>query len=324
MTSKRIFVTGASGCIGHYIVETLIQETDHELFLLVRNPDKLKIDVKVRPGVTLLQSDMRDIEQYSDLLKTVDCAILAATAWGGAEVHEINVLKNLQLMNLLDLDRCEQVIYFSTASVLDRQNELLPEAGQFGTDYIQSKYLCYKKISDLAIAPKVTSLFPTLVLGGGERYPYSHVSSGISDVVKWIELIRFLNADGSFHFIHGQDIATIVKYLIDHPPTGDQSRKLVLGNEKTTMNQAFAEGAEYLGKRAYPVIPLSLWVADLFIFLFRIQMGEWDRFSLHYRHFTYQNPVSPGTFGLPTYCATMYDVLKLSGIPPQSAAYRKS
>jgi nucleoside-diphosphate-sugar epimerase len=322
MTSKRIFVTGASGCIGHYIVETLIQETQHELFLLVRNPDKLKIDVKVRPGVTLLRSDMRDIEQHRELLQTIDCAILAATAWGGADVHEINVLKNLQLMNLLDPDRTEQVIYFSTASVLDRQNNLLPEAGQFGTDYIQSKYLCYKKISELAIAPKVTSLFPTLVLGGGERYPYSHVSSGVSEVVKWMKLIRFLNADGSFHFIHGQDIATVVKYLIDHPSSDDQPRKLVLGNEKITMNQAFAEAAEYVGKKVHPIIPLSRW-ADFFIFLFRIQMGEWDRFSLHYRHFTYQNPVNPSTFGLPTYCATLYDVLKLSGIPPKKSAHRK-
>ncbi|NJK53172.1 MAG: NAD(P)-dependent oxidoreductase, partial [Leptolyngbyaceae cyanobacterium SU_3_3] len=51
MTSKRIFVTGASGCIGHYIAETLIQETEHELFLMVRNPDKLKFDVHARPGV---------------------------------------------------------------------------------------------------------------------------------------------------------------------------------------------------------------------------------------------------------------------------------
>ncbi|MGB3558972.1 MAG: SDR family oxidoreductase, partial [Geitlerinemataceae cyanobacterium] len=46
---KRIFITGASGCIGQYITETLIQNTQHELYLLVRNPDKLKIKLDVRP-----------------------------------------------------------------------------------------------------------------------------------------------------------------------------------------------------------------------------------------------------------------------------------
>ncbi|MCY7393159.1 MAG: NAD(P)-dependent oxidoreductase, partial [Leptolyngbyaceae cyanobacterium CAN_BIN12] len=137
MTSKRIFVTGASGCIGHYIVETLIQETNHDLFLLVRNPDKLKIDYTVRPGITVLQGNMREIEQFSDLLKTIDCAILIATAWGGPEeVYDINVVKTIRLLNLLDPEICQLVFYFSTASILDRNNQPLKEAGEVGTDYI--------------------------------------------------------------------------------------------------------------------------------------------------------------------------------------------
>jgi hypothetical protein len=44
-------------------------------------------------------------------------------------------------------------------------------------------------------------------------------------------------------------------------------------------------------------------------------MAAWDRFCLNYRHFTYQNPVNPETFGLPTYCPTFTDILKISGIP---------
>lgn len=315
MTGKRIFVTGASGCIGHYIVEALIQETEHELFLMVRNPDKFKIDVQARSGITVLTSDMRDVEQYGELLKTIDCAILAATAWGGDEVYDVNVLSNLQLMSLLDPDQCEQVLYFSTASILDRENNLLKEAGEIGSDYIRSKYICYEKKAELAIAPKITTLFPTLVLGGGEKYPYSHLSAGIGDVVRWVKLIRFFAIEGSFHFIHGRDIAQVVRHLVDQPPAEGESREIVLGNEALTVDQAIEAACTYLNQKIYLRLPLSLWLADFFIILFRIQMGEWERFSLHYRHFTYQNPVNPSTFGLPTYCATMYDVLKLSDIP---------
>jgi nucleoside-diphosphate-sugar epimerase len=72
MTSKRIFITGASGCIGHYVVDALIQQTQHELFLLVRDPSKLHINCEARPGIHLLQGDMLNIEQYTNLLKTVD------------------------------------------------------------------------------------------------------------------------------------------------------------------------------------------------------------------------------------------------------------
>jgi nucleoside-diphosphate-sugar epimerase len=324
MTSKRIFLTGASGCIGHYITEALIQETDHELYLLVRNPKKLGFDYEARPGITILQGDLLQIERFGNLLKTIDVAILAATAWGGQqETFDVNVVKTIRLMELLDPAVCEQVIYFSTASILDSKNQLLKEAGQLGTDYIRSKYDCLGRLSKLAIAPNITTLFPTLVLGGDANKPYSHLSSGLADVVKWVDLIRCFKADGSFHFIHGRDIAQVVRYLIDHPFAYDliaeadttPTNRLVLGNQQVTVNQAVEEVCAYLGKKIYFRVPLSIWLANILIVLFRIQMAAWDRFCLNYRHFTYQNPVNPGTFSLPTYCATFTDVLKISGIP---------
>ncbi|NEP56359.1 MAG: NAD(P)-dependent oxidoreductase [Symploca sp. SIO2G7] len=323
MTPKRIFLTGASGCIGHYITETLITETEHELYLLVRNPDKLGFDYEARPDITIFQGNLREISQFRNLLKTMDVAILVATAWGGAaEVFDINVIKTIQLIELLDPRVCEQVIYFSTSSILDRNNQLLREAGQLGTDYIRSKYDCMRRLSKLAIAPKITALFPTLVLGGDENKPYSHLSSGIADVTRWANVIRWLQADGSFHFIHAQDIAQVVKYLIDNPypmePTEQAQeetiKQLILGNPALTINQAVEEGCAYLGKKIYFRLPLYRWLANILIVLFRIRMSAWDRFCLNYRHFTYQNPVNPQTLGLSTYCATFSDVLKISNI----------
>jgi nucleoside-diphosphate-sugar epimerase len=315
MNPKRIFMTGASGCIGHYIAEALIQNTNHELFFLVRNPSKLKFNYEARPGITILQADLRQIESFGDLLKTMDVAILTAAAWGGEqETFDVNVLKTLRLMELLDPQICQQVLYFSTASVLDRNNQPLKEARQLGTDYIRSKYDCLARLEKLAIFPKITTLFPTLVLGGDDNKPYSHISPGIAVVVKWFDIIRFLQADGSFHFVHARDIAQVVQYLVEHP-SNESRQKLVLGNKCTTVNQAVEEVSRYLGKKIYFRIPLTLWLANLIIAVFRIQMAAWDRFSMNYRHNTYQNLVNPETFGLTTYCPTFTDILKISGIP---------
>jgi len=316
MSQKRILVTGASGCVGHYLSEALIKETNHELYLLVRNPNKLQVDTQARPGITVLQGDMQEISLFADLLKTIDTAVLTATAWGGDNTFEINVNKTLELMSLLDSDRCEQVIYFSTASVLGRDEQPLKEAGEIGIDYVRSKYDCLHKVPKLAIAPKVTTVFPTLVLGGETDKPYSHISPGISEVTKYIDLIRFLQVDGSFHFIHGRDIATVVRYLIDNPPKENQSRKLVLGQAQLTANQAIEDVCAYLGKKIIFRIPLSLSLANVIIAVFRIQMDAWSRFCMNYRHFIYKNAINPATFGLPNYCATMSDVLKISGVKP--------
>ncbi|NET55679.1 MAG: NAD(P)-dependent oxidoreductase, partial [Symploca sp. SIO2E6] len=231
-------------------------------------------------------------------------------------------VKTIRLIELLNPKVCEQVIYFSTSSVLDRNNQLLREAAQLGTDYIRSKYDCMRRLSKLAIAPKITALFPTLVLGGDENKPYSHLSSGITDVTKWIDMIRWLQADASFHFIHAQDIAQVVGYLVANPDSTELTeqaeeepiKRLVLGNPALTVNQAVEESCAYLGKKIYFRLPLYRWLANIVIVIFRIKMSAWDQFCLSYRHFTYQNPVNPQTLGLPTYCATFSDVLKISDV----------
>ena len=306
----RIFLTGASGCIGHDLAKILIEETGHELFFLVRNPAKLQFDYKARSGINIIPGDLLEIEKFADVLKTIDTAILAATAWGAPKVtFEVNVVQTLALMNLLDPEKCQQVIYFSTASILGQNNQLLPEAGRIGTDYIRTKYECFTQLKKLAIAPKITTVFPTLVLGGGENQPYSHLTAGFPEVIKWMNLIRWFKADGSFHFIHTRDIAQVVRYLVDHPQA--QSSQLVLGNAPTTANQAIAEICHYLHKPIYFQIPLSITLANFFIKIFRIQMAEWDRFCLNYRHFTYQNPVNPATFGLKSYYPTITDFLRI-------------
>ncbi|PSO88586.1 MAG: epimerase [Cyanobacteria bacterium QS_3_48_167] len=323
MIMKRIFITGASGCIGHYLAETLIQETEHELFLLVRNPDKLKFDYKARPGINILPGDLREIDRFRDLLKTIDVAILAAAAWGGTDVYEVNAIQTTRLTNLLDPNVCQQVIYFSTASIIDYHHNLLPQAEEMGTDYISSKYQCYQNLQKSAIAPRLTVLFPTLVLGGETNKPYSHVFSDLPGAVKWVNLLRWFKIDGSFHFIHARDIAQVVRHLVDSETSQLIPNSFVLGNRRVTANELIETFCAYLGKRIYFRLPLPLWLANFFIAIFGIQMARWDRFCLNYRHFTHQNPVNPASFGLPTYCSTLSDVLKISGIPPKGRAVKQ-
>ena len=314
----RIFITGASGCIGHYLVETLIENTNHELFLMMRNPAKLQVPVDQRDGIHVLQGDMREVAQFADLLKTMDTAILVATSWGDPqESYEINVEKTLEIMSLLDVDRCQQIIYFSTASILDRDNTPLKEAGEIGTDYVRTKYICHEKMQELAIAPKITTVFPTLVFGGSENKPYSHISGGLPEVAKYIGLIRFLSADGSLHYIHAKDIAEVVRHLVDNPPGPEASREIVIGNPATTANEIVEDISNYLGKKRYFSIPLSFALADVVIKVFNIRMAEWDRFCMAYRHFTYQDPVTPSSFGLTDNYPTIQDVFRSAGVTPK-------
>lgn len=324
---KRLFITGISGCIGHYLADELIGQTDYELFLLVRNPDKLNFDVQNHPHIHLIMGDLTGIEAHADLLKTIDCAILIATSWGDPhESYDINVVKTLTLMSLLDPQRCEQVIYFSTASILDRQGQALAEAGSLGTDYVRTKYLCHQALEpnaatpagapplDPAIANKITAVYPTLVFGGEAGKPYSHLSGGLGEILQWLPLIRWFKADASFHFIHAKDIARVVAYYIAHAP--HQRVDLVLGNAPLTATEAIQAICAHCQQRIYVQIPLSIALANVFIKLFRLKMAPWDKFCLDYRHFTYPNPVAPAQLGLPAHCQTVAELFRVSGVNP--------
>lgn len=319
MTSKRIFVTGASGCIGHYIADQLIRNSNHELFLLVRDPNKLKFDINARSGIHLVQGDMRSIEVHRDLLSTIDTAILIATSWGDAEeTYTINVAKPLELIDFLDPDRCQQIIYFSTASILNRQNEPLPEAGSLGTDYIRTKYQCHEKLLQSSWKHKITTIYPTLVFGGDDRFPKSHITAGLPGVVKWMKLARFLKADASFHFSHAYDIAQVACYFVDHPPVEGDRRDIVTGHDRYTVQRVIEETCAYLKDPIYFQLPLTPWLIDVIIRVFNIEVAEWDRFSIIHRHFTHQNIVNPATYGLTPLAPTLADIFKTCGVPEKT------
>ncbi len=319
MTRKRIFITGATGCVGHYVAETLLRETDHELYLLVRTPGRLRLTTSGRPGVNVLQGDLRHIRQFGGLLKTMQVAVHAAADWGGTHAFFINVAKTVELFDLLDPSVCEQALYFSTSSILHRDNTPIDEAGEIGTDYIRSKYDCLKRLPDLAIAPRITVLFPTSVLGGDAHRPRSFLSDGVPALVKWMDVIRFFRADAGFHFIHAHDIAQLVRYFVEHPVNATAPRSFVLGQAPLTLNQAVEDICAYLGKKIYFRMPVPMALVKLVVIVSqrRIPYRDrlWDRFCLDHRDFTHDNPVNPATFGLPSLCPTLTDVLRAAGIP---------
>ena len=317
---KRIFITGGSGCVGHYLADALIHQTDHELFFLVRHPHKLRFDGAYRPGVQVLTGDVRDESVYAALLPSVQVAILLATQWGGEGTFAVNVDANLRIMQLLDPQVCEQVMYFSTASILDRQLRVLPQAKTLGTEYIRSKCACYEALPTLPIYDRITVFFPTLIFGGDQDKPLSHVATGLHQLPRYLRWVRWLRADGCFHFIHAQDIAQVVLHYLERPAR--EFRQCVLGNEVIGINEAVRELCDYFGLSVPPwqfhltprrvawLMRVARWLGVPFI--------PRDDFCAQYRYFCYEPVVHPGRLGLTPYCQNLRELLQVLGIPPAS------
>ena len=82
------------------------------------------------------------------------------------------------------------MIYFSTASILNRDLQLLPEAMAYGTEYIQTKARCLAELESNPLAEKIVAVFPTLVFGcrvaPGDSHPTSYLTAGLKEAFCWL------------------------------------------------------------------------------------------------------------------------------------------
>ena len=324
---QRILITGASGCVGQYTAETLLRRSDAELLLLLRDPAKLTAVPADHPRITLLVGDLRELEPHAAAIASAHRVIHTATAWGDPErAEQVNVVAVKKLLALLDPERIEQVIYFSTASILDRQLRLLPEAAAYGTEYIQTKARCLQDLENHPLAARIVAVFPTLVFGGkvgpGDPHPTSYLTAGVGEAIGWLWLAKWLRAEASFHFIHAADIATVCAHLATTPhqanpePGQGPVRRLVLGQAPITVNQAVAKLVRWRRGWLPPVgVDLRGWLIEGLVRLLRIQMNEWDRFSIRQRHFVHAPVSPPERFGLTSYAPILEAVLETAGVP---------
>ncbi len=322
--TQKILITGASGCVGQYTASWLLENSQAKLLLWVRDPNKLTAIPKNHPRVQLLIGDLRKPTKFSNELFEVTRVIHTATAWGDIQrAEEVNVIAVKALLELLNPEKIEQITYFSTASILDKDLKPLPEALIYGTEYIQTKAKCLHQLENHPLASKIIAIFPTLVFGGSidgkSIFPTSYLTKGLTEVSKWLWLARFIKAYSRFHFIHAADIAFICGQIATQPylpRTNEKSlKKFVLGQQAISVDQAVDTLCKWRRIKKTPrLLPLSKWLVELLITFLPIQLTPWDRFSIKQRHFVHYPVTTPELFGGKSYASTLIEVLTYSGL----------
>ena len=111
----NIFITGATGCIGHYALMELRDTfpTAH-LHIQVRDISRFKMDIKDWNNITFYDGGMDDIKRCKDCLKTVDYVVHIATVWGyDLDVNlRINRDRTLEMFNYCDPERLKKSSIF--------------------------------------------------------------------------------------------------------------------------------------------------------------------------------------------------------------------
>lgn len=276
---RNVFLTGASGCVGHYVVERLLEDPRNRVHVLLRDPARLREDLLDR--VIVHRGGLEDFSTFEPVLGEMDAAILLATAWGGEEARRVNVDAQVRIADALDPHRVRRLVYFSTASLLSSDGTILEQARTHGTGYICQKLDALIALSAHPLGDRIVPVFPTIIVGGDDRHPYSHAMKGLPEIGRYLPVLRRLRLDGSFHVVHPDDLARATCALLDRDPP---ARPVVLGNAALSVGEALSQLGEAFGLRR----TAQLDITALARVLPRIVPGRftsWDRYCLEQRHF---------------------------------------
>jgi len=305
--SRKIFLTGASGCVGHYVLEELLKDPSNEIYALVRNPHHFLNNTFTHPQVVFVKGELKNLTPLKEILKEMDYVIHLATPWGGDELIPINVNATRQLWDLLNPEKIKKILYFSTASILGPGNKVIDQAATLGTLYIRTKYQTYYLNQNHPLKDKIYTFFPTWIFGGDLTHPYSHASMGIKTLPRLLKILRHFKIDFKFHFIHAADIAVVVNQVMQ---SSDFSKKeIILGQKALSLRQFTLEACEYFKIKKTFGFLIPSFLIRMVGKLLGDRLSDWDRYCLKQRHFVF-DVTNPETFGLKSRAATTVELIR--------------
>jgi UDP-glucose 4-epimerase len=124
----KIFLTGGSGFIGHWVVKELLAQ-GHQLRLLIRNPSKIP-SLKNLPGVEIVEGTLYDRPILEAALKGCDACVHIALGWGEtpATMLEKDTAVTVFLVEAAEQAGVKQFLYTSSTAAVGEFRPLMAEA----------------------------------------------------------------------------------------------------------------------------------------------------------------------------------------------------
>jgi dihydroflavonol-4-reductase len=229
---KRAFVTGASGFIGHYLVEKLLQEGWQVQVLVHRK------GIAQEQKCEIIQGDITDPDSFKEALKGTDVLFHMAAALGASliskkEFSQINAEGTANILRAAKEAGVKKIIHFSSAGVFGsvKKNERADE------NYPLNPINTYDKTKlegeNIAIRLKeqgmnIIILRPGWVYGPGDRRTFKLIKAiankrfmlvtrgkawqtpvFIDDLIKGIFLSLEKGKSGEIYHLAGAEVLTV-------------------------------------------------------------------------------------------------------------------
>jgi dihydroflavonol-4-reductase len=223
----KVFVTGANGFLGSYIVRNLLQR-GQEVKALVRktaDTNNLKgLDFDCIHGNFTHQQTLRSALKGTEIV--IHAAALVSPAATQKELQEVNVHATKDLLQAAIEAGCRKIIYVSTANTIGYGDETSPgnETMAMSAVFRNSAYALSKSAAEqLVLKASRQGLTETVIVNPSFMLGYDAVGNSSARILKMYMKSTLLPVPpGGKNFIHVDDVAKGICNAIDRGQNGER------------------------------------------------------------------------------------------------------
>lgn len=229
----RIFLTGGTGFIGHYVASDLLN-SGHSLTILTRHPDKIPFLAK-HPNVTLLEGSIYDAAAIAKGLEGAEACLHIALGWGETPLAmlENDTRATVMILQAAAKAGCKKFIYTSSTAAMGKFRPVMNEnvvnlpLDLYGaTKAAGEAFVLGFRSTGMkrnVIRPGYTFGAPAFGNGNGISQPDRRFAVMADAVAKGSD-IHLIKNDGT-QFIHAKDQAKIFRKVLE----SDFNEEIFLG-----------------------------------------------------------------------------------------------
>ncbi len=248
----NIFLTGATGFIGSYVVKRLL-EAGHTIRATKRKESRMGLVNDITDKIEWIDADILDMRSIEESLENIDtivhcAAVVSMDPRDRTLMKRVNIEGTSALVDAALEKKINHFVHISSIAALGKTrdksliNEDTPwEESPDNTDYAISKHLAEREVwRGQAEGLNVTVLNPSVVLGGG------YLEEGTNGFfARAINGNRFYPI-GETGFVDVRDVAYFVEKTIALKPFG---KRYILSSENVTYQNLMESIAIALDKK---------------------------------------------------------------------------
>lgn len=260
-----IFITGANGLVGSFIVRRLLAD-NASLRCLKRSNSDLSLLSDVKHKIEWVDGDLLDVASLEKYLEGIDTVIHAAAIISFSSrkyesMFKINVEGTANIINAALLKDVRNFLFISSIASLGRskKNNLIDESvvweqSDENSYYAQTKYLAELEVwRGAEEGLPVVILNPSIVLGPG------NFKKSSARLFAYVFKQGLFYPRGDINYVDARDLADIAVQLLQKNIVNE---RFIVNGGRTSYKIFFELAAQKFGKRP-PIIAAGPWLLKL-------------------------------------------------------------